>query len=204
MRKLTVILDAGHGGVIDGQYQTAGKRSPKWSRGVLYEGMFNRWVVNRIIEKLDRANIPYYHLAPELTDTSLKTRVKRANKIYKEDRDTYILSIHANAGGGKGIEGFTTKGNTRSDAIGEMFMRTLIDRMDRLQNFRVDTSDGDLDKEANFYILRKPAAPAFLLEAGFMDHQKDYANLWDENYLSSLVQSLFLTIKQIYENGVSI
>ncbi|MBK8079429.1 MAG: hypothetical protein IPK25_03525 [Saprospiraceae bacterium] len=54
----TVILDNGHGGVINGIYQTSGKRSPNWNQGILYEGMFNRWVVNRVIEALDRKKNP--------------------------------------------------------------------------------------------------------------------------------------------------
>ena len=195
----TVILDAAHGGVINGDYQTAGKRSPKWAKGVLYEGMFNRWVVNRVIEKLDRLNIPYYHLSPEYTDVSLETRVTRANKIYSTDNSTWILSIHANAGGGKGVEGFTTKGNTKSDELGEIILTNLQEDLVG-QRMRFDESDGDKDKESNFYILRKPIAPAFLLEAGFMDNEKDYNNLWDEEYLSTLVDSLVKSIKHIYEN----
>ena len=46
---LIPIIDTGHGAMINGKYQTPGKRSPKWSKGVLYEGMFNKWVGNRII-----------------------------------------------------------------------------------------------------------------------------------------------------------
>lgn len=193
-----VILDNGHGGVIGGTYQTAGKRSPKYSKGILYEGMFNRWVVNRLIEKLDRANIPYYHISPELTDVSLVARANRADDIYKQNKNVYILSIHANAGGGKGVEGYTTKGKTSSDEIGELFLTNL--EKDLVgQTMRFDKSDGDRDKEENYYILRKPLASAFLLEAGFMDNEADYNNLWDEKYLNTLVDSLFKSIKTLYE-----
>lgn len=193
----TVILDNGHGGVINGIYQTAGKRSPKWHRGVLFEGMFNRWVVNRLIEKLDRANIPYYHISPELLDVSLQTRVNRANKIYSENQNVWILSIHANAGGGQGVEGFTTVGYTNSDIVGEIVLENL--EKDLVgQKMRFDRSDGDRDKEKNFFILRKPIASAFLLECGFMDNEADYNNLWDEEYLNTLVDSLFKSIEQIY------
>ena len=39
MSQYTWLLDPGHGGIIDGVYQTAGKRSPKFPDGsVLYEG----------------------------------------------------------------------------------------------------------------------------------------------------------------------
>lgn len=196
--KLIPILDAGHGGVINGNYQTPGKRSPKWHQGTLYEGMFNRWVVNRVIEKLDRDGIPYYHISPEFRDISLQTRVNRANDIYRQNRKSYVLSIHANAGGGKGIEGFTTKGNTKSDPIGEVFLRNLEQDL-KGQRMRFDTSDGDRDKEVNFFILRKSAGPAFLLECGFMDNVADYNNLWDEKYLETLVNSIVRSIKELYQ-----
>lgn len=195
----TVVLDCGHGGVINGLYQTAGKRSPKWSKGVLYEGMFNRWVVNRVIEKLDRLEIPYYHISPELKDTSLATRVNRANTIHRKDRNTWLLSIHANAGGGVGVEGFTTTGYTSSDAIGEIVLRNLENDLVG-QRMRFDRSDGDRDKEVNYYLLRKPAMSAFLLECGFMDSSSDYNNLWNETYLNTLVDSLVGSIKKIYES----
>ena len=195
----TVILDNGHGGMINNIYQTAGKRSPQWSKGTLYEGMFNRWVVNRLIEKLDREKIPYYHISPELTDVSLQTRVNRADTIHSSNKQVWILSIHANAGGGIGVEGFTTKGKTDSDRIGEIVLKNLETDLQG-QKMRFDTSDGDRDKESNFYILRKPKASAFLLEAGFMDNAIDYCNLWDEEYLGKVVNSLFNSIKQIYEN----
>lgn len=195
---LTVILDCGHGSTINGVYQTAGKRSPEWANGVLYEGVFNRWVVNRLIEKLDRAKIPYYHVSPELLDTPLSNRVQRVNNIAKLNKNTYLLSIHANAGGGQGIEGFTTLGSTKSDALAESFLLNLEKELPT-QKMRFDTSDGDKDKESDFYVLKNSIVPALLIESGFMDNELDYKNLWSEDYLVKLVNSLFKSIKQIYE-----
>lgn len=194
-----VVLDAGHGGVINGVYQTAGKRSPKYSKGVLYEGVFNRWVVNRVKEELDRLKIPYFYVSPEDTDINLNTRVNRINKIYRKHKNTYVLSIHANAGGGKGVEGFTTEGITSSDEIGEIILSNLEKDL-KGQRMRFDNSDGDKDKEVNYYILRKPIMSAFLLECGFMDNRTDYNNLWDRDYIDTLVKSLVKSIKYIYEN----
>jgi len=42
-QKFIYLLDAGHGGLIDGKYTTAGKRSPIWDDdSVYYEGVGNR------------------------------------------------------------------------------------------------------------------------------------------------------------------
>lgn len=192
-----VVLDFGHGGVINGEYQTSGKRSPKWSKGILFEGMFNRWVGYRVIEQLDRKEIPYYCISPEHTDTSLQTRSDRANKIYQDNPNTWLFSLHANAGGGKGIEGFTTVGITSSDILGETVLKNL--ETDGVNVLRTDMSDGDRDKESNFWMLRKPFMPAFLLECGFMDQQADYNNLWSQEYLEKLVNSIVRSIEEIYK-----
>lgn len=196
----TVVLSNGHGGVINGIYQTSGKRSSSWHNGILYEGMFNRWVVNRLIEKLDRAKIPYYHISPEYKDTSLETRVNRLKRIYEQNSNIWCLDIHANGGGGKGIEAYTTVGETKADPLAEILLSNLERDLKGVQKMRFDWSDGDRDKEKDFYILRKTKVPTVLLECGFMDQKADYNNLWSEDYLKKVVESVFNSIKQIY-NG---
>lgn len=155
------ILDNGHGGVIGGMYMTPGKRSPYRVDGkVLYEGMFNRWVINRLIERLDRSSIPYFHVSPELTDVPLPTRVQRVQDCLMQGLtekladDGYLLSIHANAGGGRGFEVYTSFGETQSDRIASQFIKCIQSRVPD-HPLRADTSDGDNDKEANFYMLRR-------------------------------------------------
>lgn len=56
---MIVLLDNGNGGLINGEYQTKGKRKD-WGNGqVVYEGEFNRAIVNGIIEQLTDLKIPY-------------------------------------------------------------------------------------------------------------------------------------------------
>lgn len=57
---MIVLLDNGHGGLINGEYQTPGKRSPIWDDGSqLFEGELNRAIVARIAESLTFRQIPY-------------------------------------------------------------------------------------------------------------------------------------------------
>jgi len=195
MSKLIPIFDNGHGGIIGGVYQTPGKRSPSWSKGILYEGAFNRWIVNRLMEKMDRNSIPYFHVSPELEDVALKTRTDRGNKIYATNKNAYILSLHANAGGGSGLEGFTTVGKTKSDEISEKFLKAFEKEGITI---RSDKTDGDLDKESDFWMLRVPNCPAVLIELGFMDNMKDYNELWDIPHLEKLVNIIYSVIYNLY------
>lgn len=171
---MIVLLDNGHGSLINGKYVTPGKRMDYGDKGVIYEGEFNRAIVSGIIEELVQYNIPFVNVAPEYRDVRLSTRVNRANEYSSED--CFYLSIHSNAGGGHGCEVFTSPGNTLSDKMatifGEEFQKEFPDR-----KLRTDYSDGDLDKERRFYVLTRTKMPAILTENFFMDNYEEYRDI---------------------------
>nr|WP_299340120.1 N-acetylmuramoyl-L-alanine amidase [Allomuricauda sp.] len=172
---MVVILDNGHGGLINGVYQTPGKRSPIWNDGSqLFEGEFNRAIVNLVIDELTRLGINYVNIAPEYRDVSLGTRVNRANNL--DIKDSFYVSVHSNAGGGHGSEFFTSPGSTKSDQIatifGEEYQKVFPNRA-----LRADFSDGDLDKEQRFFVLTQTRMPSILTENFFMDNEEECKNL---------------------------
>ena len=192
--KPIVLLDNGHG------KETAGKRSPVWGDGSqLFEWEFNRDIVRRIAEKLEADGIPYRVLVPEETDISLTERARRANEIAKENNGkAYVLSIHANAGGGTGWEVYTSPGQTPSDAIATVFFeeagREFVPDGWRM---RSDYSDGDPDKEANFAILTKTTCPAILTENFFMDTEKDCRFIMSEDGRERIANMHVAAIKRV-------
>ena len=100
MSRFTWLLDPGHGGMIDGVYQTKGKRSPAFNDGVvLYEGELNRAITNNIIELAAATDIEVIDIVDSQEDVPLRERVRRANKLHKEKRNCIYVSIHANAYG---------------------------------------------------------------------------------------------------------
>lgn len=194
----TILLDNGHGGIINGEYQTNGKRSPQWEDGTqLFEGEFTRAIVNGIIEELTALNIPYVNLVPELTDVSLKQRVKRANKY----KDAVLISIHSNAGGGKGFEAFTYHGDSKSDEYATILYDKFIEEFPTLK-VRTDYVDGDIDKEAGFYMLKYTSMPAVLTENFFMDNEhecKEY--LMSKDGRRRIIKFHVEAIKEIINRG---
>ena len=192
--KPIVLLDNGHG------KETAGKRSPVWSDGSqLFEWEFNRDIVRRIAEKLQADGIPYRVLVPEENDVSLTERARRANEYAKEfNGKAYVLSIHANAGGGTGWEVYTSPGQTASDAIATVFFeeagREFVPDGWRM---RSDYSDGDPDKEANFAILTKTTCPAVLTENFFMDTERDCRFIMSEDGRERIANMHVAAIKRV-------
>jgi N-acetylmuramoyl-L-alanine amidase len=171
---MTILLDNGHGSLINGTYTTPGKRVDWGDAGTIYEGEFNRAIVGGIIEQLTQLGIRYVNIAPEYWDVRLETRVRRAN-LYSA-HDSVFISIHSNAGGGEGCEFFTSPGQTRSDSMatifGQEFKREFPNRI-----LRTDFSDGDLDKERRFYVLTRTKMPAILTENFFMDNREEFENI---------------------------
>ncbi len=200
--KFLWLLDNGHGGVIDGLYQTGGKRSPKWDDGsILYEGEFNRSIVNRLVEMLTANRINYVNIAPEHEDISLNERVKRANSYHKQSKCIYV-SIHANAGGGKGYEVYTAPGQTKSDKVATVFFDKFKKEFPDIK-MRSDMLDGDVDKEANFYVLKKTKMPAILTENFFMDTEKECRKyLMSREGRDRIANAHYAAILNIEEKGL--
>jgi len=160
---VTVLLDAGHGGVLNGTYQTSGKRSPIWADGtVLYEGEFNRSIKYRLKEMMEMEGIPYVDINPQDIDLSLSDRVNIANGY---DNSIY-LSIHANAGGGTGCEIFTSENCSKnSTKIAECIQEQYA------PHFYGERWRGI--KKKDFYVIKNTKMPAVLVECFFMDTERE-------------------------------
>ena len=120
------------------------------------------------------------------------SRVLKADSIHHKHGNCVYLSIHSNAGGGRGIEVFTSKGQTKSDKIAQMFF-DVFEKTGKWK-MRKDELDGDDDKEANFYVLRKTDCPALLVELLFFDNREEALYLLSEEGQEELAQKLFESI----------
>ena len=170
------LLDNGHGGLMDDKYVTPGKRSPKWPDGTQYfEGIGNRNIVNKISKRLDELCIDNIILTPEQVDIPLPARVARANHHHAAHKNCVVVSVHSDGFGKESAHGwsvFTSKGETKSDKIATVFFKSC-EEVFPAEKKRTDKTDGDPDKEAQFYILRKTNCPAILTENFFHTNKKE-------------------------------
>jgi len=164
----------------------------------IYEGNTNRVITAILVKMLDRANIRNIIIPDWIDDTSLKERVRIADDIYDTDKDCIFLSIHSNAGGGQGNEIFTSVGQTKSDKVAQIFCEVYKKMLPDMR-FRSDGADGDDDKEAPFYVLRKTDCPALLVENGFFDNRKEAEFLRSTAGQIKYAETLFESIKSVEE-----
>ena len=199
------IFDNGHGGVIDGVYQTQGKRSPVWPDGeVLYEGEFNRAIVDRLMVLCEANSIDAVNLVATRKDVSLSERVETANKLAKSsDKPCIYVSIHANGFSNESANGwevFTSPGETKSDEIATILYEKADEEFPE-RAMRPSTVDGDPDKEANFYVLVNTTMPAILSENFFMTNYREcHEILMSESGRNRVAKIHFQMIQQL-ENG---
>ena len=195
------IFDNGHGGIIDGVYQTPGKRSPIWPDGTqLFEGEFNRSIVDRLMKLCADAKIDCINLVDTNIDVPLSTRTSQANEIYRNtDKPCIYISIHANGFSDEAAHGwevYTSVGETKSDEIAEVLFNKAKAEFPT-HTMRKDTRDGDADKESNFYVLKNTAMPAILSENFFMTNEAECRLLMSDDGRDRIAKIHFEMIKEL-------
>jgi len=203
------ILDNGHGGIIDGVYQTSGKRSPQWEDGTqLFEGEFNRAVVKRIIKLCEGAGIECINLVDTEEDLSLRWRTDKANDIYRKRLDEngkcIYVSIHANAYGdgqtfnsARGIGVYHHVHSSKGQKLAKVLQPHLV----RYTGFR-DRGIKANETWANFYVLRKTHMPAILSENGFMTNLNEVEKLFDNTVRQHIAKAHAAMIREVEKNGL--
>lgn len=182
---MKILIDNGHG------WNTPGKCSPDKT---LREYQWNREIANRIHAELTRIGWDAELIVPEEGDTTLGERCRRANTAWKAaGRDAILVSVHVNAAGngawmsGRGWEAYTTKGKTKADELATYLYKHARKNLPGIK-MREDWSDGDPDKEDDFYILKHTSCPAVLTENLFMDNKEDLAFIASEEGKQAIVQ----------------
>ena len=202
MKKLLIFTDSGHGGMVfkNGKwvYDTGNKKLFKYSdTEIAYEGVINRRVESELLRLWDAEGRAWVDVSSGNLDIPLFSRVTFANSLYhfyKHKYNCLYLSLHSNAGGGTGIEIFTSPGQTLSDQYADICSQKLIEYFPDIV-FRKDESDGDIDKEDNFYVLKNTDMPAILVEFLFFDNADDWKLLKDQQTIERYAKTLYSFLK---------
>ena len=185
---MKIFIDNGHG------LMTAGKRSPD---GQFREAFYNREIARRVVADLRDRGLDAELLVPEDDDISLAERVRRVNTacFLLGKQNIILVSIHVNAAGNgskwlnaAGWSVYTCKGQTASDKLAECLCQAAIKNFPG-HRIRTDMSDGDMDWEEGFYILRKSLCVAVLTENFYMDSRSDLEYLQSRAVKQAIVDT---------------
>lgn len=209
-KKLTVILGTAHGKNV------AGKRSPdgkfqewEYSREIVERLRAELAEQDELVDVF--VDIPAAEV-PLPQQAELTRRVRYVNQLcaHRHTERCIYVSIHvdaASSGEWKNAGGwtaYTSPGRTRSDILAtylyeaaEKHLAGYAAKMEEGKKngqygqnqkpFRKDTSDGDPDKEARFYVLVRTKCAAVLTENLFQDNKADVAFLTSEEGKKAIV-----------------
>jgi N-acetylmuramoyl-L-alanine amidase len=197
MGDVMFFLDPGHGGMVNGKYTTAPDKMYKHPDFVIYEGVINRSICNKLKKLMLENDIPFFDVVSSNRDVSLQTRVDRANSVYKTFQRGVYISLHSNAGKGKGFEVFTSVGDTAADPVASIFLAEITKEF--TFPIRKDMTDGDGDKEKNFFVLKNTKMPAVLIESLFFDNYEEAKLLLKPEFQARVAYALFRGIQDIYK-----
>jgi len=198
-----IILDFGHGGLDkNGRYTTFPNKMFKHANGeTAYEGVLNRQIgglLELYLKSHANLNVITTVKSSDPRDISLAHRVQIANSY--DPKDTIFISIHSNASdlhNASGFEIFTTTGNTKSDLLATAIGNRVGVLYNKLNlRLRFDFQDGDLDKEKDYYVLRKTNCPSVLIECLFFDHWNDYLLLKNPEFQKNISWEIYQGIRQ--------
>lgn len=182
---MKIPIDNGHG------INTPGKCSPD---GVFREYKYTRKIAAAVVKHLGYRGLNASLVTPEEYDISLRASTERVNTWCRQlgKKNAICVSIHFNAHG-NGSEWtlasewaiYTSKGKTAADDLTTSIAETAKINPPAMR-LRSDYSDGDIDWEEDFFILKHTLCSAVLTENGFMTNEKECRWLQTEEAIKSI------------------
>lgn len=146
--------------------------------GFRQEDHVNKEVGTRVIDKLRNLGHTVIVCTPSYATSlgnSLYQRVKKAN----DNKVDVFVSIHFNAGGGRGSEVFATS------ETGKAIARKVLNEIVALGFVNRGVKDGGW-----LYVIRNTVAPAILIECAFVDSREDMNRYNAEAMANAIVRGL--------------
>lgn len=164
-----IYIDPGHGGI---------------DPGAVGNGIKEKDIVLKIAKKIQSILKNYEDVSVKLSRTgdTFPSLSKRADDANAWGAD-FFLSIHINAGGGKGYEDFIHP-NGGSATIAHQ--NTIHAEIIKAVSYFKSNNRGK--KRANYAVLRQTKMSALLTENGFIDNKTDANNLKKNSFLDDVAQ----------------
>ena len=168
-KKYKICIDAGHGGIDAGAVN-----------GNYYEKEAALMIACKLGKALALAGVEVIYTRKDDSNIELEERTTFANKNAAD----YFISIHLNAATNKqanGIETFAYNEGSTAYKLAGAVQKELI--------AKTGATDRKV-KTANFYVLRKTAMPAILVETGFISNDVEAKALFTDGYQTIIANAI--------------
>lgn len=172
--KTVIVVDVGHGGSDPGKVSADGIKEKDVNlqiAGYLKDYLIAQDYTVYLTRDTDRG------LYDENVSNKKTSDLNNRIRFFKEKNASYVVSIHQNSypdTSPHGAQTFYFSGSQEGEAFAASIQRALTD-MDKTNTRREKAS-------ASYYLLKNSAAPAVIVECGFLSNPEEAAMLTDPNY----------------------
>ena len=188
--KLTIVLDAGHGGIDSGSVGSTTN---------VVESDLNLTYVNKLEKLLKSVGINVVKTRSTLDGLSdpgsknfKKEDMQKRREIIQNSNAQAVISVHMNKFSLKsenGAQVFYQSG----DEVSKVFAETIKDELvKKIDNARQLTIAGD------YFICKCDVIPSIIVECGFLSNEKEELLLQDSSYQDKLCYSIFCGIMKYF------
>ncbi|MDR2902971.1 MAG: N-acetylmuramoyl-L-alanine amidase [Clostridiales bacterium] len=185
--KKVILIDAGHGGWDPG----------KVGRNDTLEKDLNLAIMEKLQMMLEQGGA--YTVTTRATDDALSKNKRtdlsaRKNMAYDYKADI-LVSIHQNSypqASVKGAQVFYFDNSDKSKLLAESIQSRIVSFLDP-GNVRGSKAND------NYYLLKKTAVPAVIVECGFLTNETDRQNLLEDDYQEKIAWSIYMGIVDYFE-----
>lgn len=193
-KKITIVIDAGHGGVDPGKVGINGS----------LEKDINLEIAKKLQQFLEAEDIEV--VLTRDTDAGLYDEdasnkkvqdMKRRVALIEATGPVLTVSIHQNSYHEEYVHGAQTfyyQGSEQSKALAEKIQRALLNEVDK-NNTR------DAKANDSYYLLKKTSVPIVIVECGFLSNSEEAQKLSTDYYQEKLAWAIHLGIIQ-YINDI--
>lgn len=191
--KLTVILDAGHGGEDGGTTSASGilEKDLNLSIAFLLKDYLEANGINVVMTRTDDRLL--YDTSVDYNGRKKSLDLAARKKIGEETPNSIFVSIHINAYPRpqySGLQVWYSPNNNDSKTIADSIQTTVCDLL------QPDNDRKTKPATSSIYLLHHLKSPAVLVECGFLSNEAEAARLSSPEYQRKLAFCLFLAIAQ--------
>ena len=193
LSNVTVIIDAGHGGLDGGAHV-----------GSVFEKDLNLTIARKIADILSCYNIDCVMtresdvmLANESSSGKKQQDLLNRTKIVKKYEKPVFVSIHMNKFPESryyGLQVFYSLNDPESKVLAEFIQSNVVTLLQKENNRKIKGAGSSI------YVLDRLACPAVLVECGFMSNPQELALLTEDEYQSKLAYVIACSVIDFISN----
>lgn len=199
-KRLTVVLDAGHGGEDGGAVSESGLFEKDLNLA-MSEKLKTLFEANGVTVVMTReTDILLYDRTVDFKGRKKALDLLARRRIGEANPNAIFISIHMNAyplPQYHGLQVWYSKNNPQSERIAESIQKTVADALQPQNDRAVKPATSSI------YLLHHLTTPAVLVECGFLSNAEEAKRLNDPVYQESLAFAIFLAVMEAHTGAMN-